>query len=215
MVGRKGLWKRFASPLVRLWSFSRILPPSFTHPPWYFSWSPQREGYPVPGFVSTLFHHMYSVPRRSVHRFLQAMLQVWQPMHLSRWNTIETFARMFTGFLPHPLPSWFSLELVDVNISVPVGARRAPGVECVAELGVAARHEDRFQARLGQAVVPPGPPMVSQGGPGDGNGAFRSVVVDSGSPRHPRANHRPRDDDSVVVVRFDPGVIGHPDLRGV
>jgi len=47
----------------------------------------------VPGRDSTLFHHMYSAPRRSVHTFLQETLQVWQPMHLSRWNTIETCAR--------------------------------------------------------------------------------------------------------------------------
>ena len=47
----------------------------------------------MPGLVSTLFHHMYSVPLRSVQMFLQAMLQVWQPMHLSRWNTIEICAR--------------------------------------------------------------------------------------------------------------------------
>src|SRR5450759_2090650 len=164
MVGRKGLWKRFASPLLRLWSFSRTVPASFTHPPWYFSWSSQRVGYPVPCFVSTLFHHMYSVPRRSVQMFLQAMLQVWQPMHLSRWNTIETCARMFIGVLLHPLPSRFPLELMDVNIRIPVGARRTPGVESEAELGVAARHEDRFQPRLGQAVVPPRPPVVSQRG---------------------------------------------------
>ena len=40
-------------------------------------------------------HHMYSVPGRSVHTFLQAMLQVWQPMHLSRWKTIEICERTF------------------------------------------------------------------------------------------------------------------------
>ena len=57
----------------------------------------------MPGFVSTLFHHMYSAPLRSVQMFLQAMLQVWQPMHLSRWNTIDTCARTFMlgSFRPH------------------------------------------------------------------------------------------------------------------
>jgi hypothetical protein len=55
---------------------SRTPSPSFTQPPWYFSWSSQRRGKPVPGFVSTLFHHMYSVPLRSVQRFLQTTLQV-------------------------------------------------------------------------------------------------------------------------------------------
>ena len=58
--------------------------------PRYFSWSSQRVGKPVPGLVSTLFHHMYSVPLRSVQMLLHAIEHVWHPMHLSRWNTIET-----------------------------------------------------------------------------------------------------------------------------
>ena len=58
--------------------------PSTTQPPRYLVWSSQRVGYPVPGLVSTLFQYMYSVPLRSVQMFLHAMVQVWQPMHLSR-----------------------------------------------------------------------------------------------------------------------------------
>lgn len=44
----------------------------------------------MPGFVSTLFHHWYSVPWRFVQTFLQVTEQVWHPMHLSRFITIAT-----------------------------------------------------------------------------------------------------------------------------
>src|SRR5690348_14417187 len=37
---------------------------------------------------------MYSVPLRSVQMFLHAMVQVWHPMHLSRWKTIATCDRI-------------------------------------------------------------------------------------------------------------------------
>src|SRR5512146_955004 len=87
---------------VLLVDFSRSSPSFNSHPPLYFSWSSQRVGKPVPGFVSTLFHHMYSVPLRSVQMFLHAMLQVWQPMHLSRWNTIATCERTSMARLPAP-----------------------------------------------------------------------------------------------------------------
>jgi hypothetical protein len=72
---------------VRSWT---SFPPFLVKPPPYCSWSSQAVGKPVPGLVSTLFHHMYSDPLRSVHTFLQAMLHVWHPMHLSRWKTIDT-----------------------------------------------------------------------------------------------------------------------------
>src|SRR3990172_8756251 len=94
MLGRYGLWNRFPRAPHLPWSFSLSLFcfSSNAQPPLYFSWSSQRVGYPVPGLVSTLFHHMYSVPLRSVQIFLQEMLHVWQPMHLSRWKTMETCA---------------------------------------------------------------------------------------------------------------------------
>src|SRR3990170_4868901 len=50
--------------------------------------SSQRLGYPLPGWVSTLFQYMYSRPLRLVHWVLQAVVQVWQPMHLLRSITI-------------------------------------------------------------------------------------------------------------------------------
>jgi len=37
---------------------------------------------------------MYSTPGRLVHTCLQVTEQVWQPMHLSRFITIPTCARI-------------------------------------------------------------------------------------------------------------------------
>ena len=48
----------------------------------------------MPGLVSTSLNHMYSAPSRLVHTFLQVTLQVWQPMHLSRFITMPTCAAM-------------------------------------------------------------------------------------------------------------------------
>ena len=42
----------------------------------------------MPGLVSTLLNHAYSMPSRLVQTFLQVTEQVWQPMHLSRFRTI-------------------------------------------------------------------------------------------------------------------------------
>src|SRR5215469_14548662 len=95
MVGMFGLWKMLKTVFCLLVDFNWSLSPSHSQPPLYFSWFSHCVGNPVPGLVSTLFHHMYSVPARSVQRFLQAKLQVWQPMHLSRWKTMETCARTF------------------------------------------------------------------------------------------------------------------------
>src|SRR3972149_351880 len=73
-------------------SFSLKFPPEPSQPPRYLSWSSHVRGYPVPGLVSTLFHHMYSAPLLVVHTFLQETLQVWQPIHLSKWKLIESCA---------------------------------------------------------------------------------------------------------------------------
>src|SRR5512146_631382 len=102
MVGWFGLWKILNSASPLFCDFSSIEPFFTSQPPLYFSWSSHAVGKPVPGLVSTLFHHMYSVPLRSVQMFLQAMEQVWQPMHLSRWNTIEICDRTFIEFSVHP-----------------------------------------------------------------------------------------------------------------
>src|SRR5690348_5787877 len=89
MVGWLGLWKILNRVFPLLDDFSCSLLSFTSQPPWYFSWSSHSVGNPVPGLVSTLFHHMYSVPLRSVQMFLQATEQVWHPMHLSRWKTME------------------------------------------------------------------------------------------------------------------------------
>src|SRR6185437_3931457 len=49
----------------------------------------------MPGLVSTLFHHAYSMPLRDVQTFLHVTEQVWHPMHLSRFITIAICARTF------------------------------------------------------------------------------------------------------------------------
>src|SRR5699024_7056506 len=53
----------------------------------------------MPGLVSTLLNHAYSMPLREVHTFLQVTEQVWQPMHLSRFSTITIWPRIFIGLL--------------------------------------------------------------------------------------------------------------------
>src|SRR3990172_9414687 len=64
--------------------------------------SSQRLGYPLPGWVSTLFQYMYSRPLRLVHWVLQAVVQVWQPMHLFRSITIASCR--FDIILPLRIP---------------------------------------------------------------------------------------------------------------
>src|SRR5699024_7076136 len=64
-------------------------------PPLYISWSSQRLGYPIPGFVSTFLNHMYSAPSRFVHVVLHVTLQVLRPLHLSIFITISICALIF------------------------------------------------------------------------------------------------------------------------
>ena len=52
----------------------------------------------MPGLDSTLLNQAYSTPLRLVYTFLQVTEQVWQPMHLSRLNTIANCARIFICF---------------------------------------------------------------------------------------------------------------------
>src|SRR5512146_724001 len=91
------------------------IPPSFLRrqPPFHFFWFSHSLGKPMPGLVSTLLNQAYSTPSRLVHTFLQVTEQVWQPMHLSRFRTIATWARTFItlyssgrsrrGRLVHPI----------------------------------------------------------------------------------------------------------------
>src|SRR5574337_552077 len=159
MVGMDGLWKMLTMVRALPVDFRRSFPSTTSQPPRYFSWSSQSVGKPVPGFVSTLFHHMYSVPRRSVQMFLQAMLHVWHPMHLSRWNTMAICERTF---IPVLLPSPPELrKLADEDVGVAVAARRAPVVEVEGELPAAADHQVRLQAGPRQAVVAARPAMAA------------------------------------------------------
>jgi len=49
---------------------------------------------------------MYSAPGRFVQTFLQVIEQVWQPMHLSRFITMQTCALIF---MPNNLPTFKKL----------------------------------------------------------------------------------------------------------
>src|SRR5690606_2741702 len=86
----------------------------------------------MPGFVSTLLNHMYSAPGRFVQVLLQVTLQVWHPMHLSKFMTMAICALIFK---PVNL-----LHLTDRNIDIPLVSDRSVIVEAIAELGVAAYH---------------------------------------------------------------------------
>ena len=59
----------------------------------------------MPGLVSTLLNHAYSMPGRLVQTFLQVTEQVWQPMHLSRFSTMPICARIFMLLLLAPAPA--------------------------------------------------------------------------------------------------------------
>ncbi len=56
----------------------------------------------MPGLVSTLLNHAYSMPSRPVQTFLQVTEQVWQPIHLSRLSTMPTCERIFIFSPPVP-----------------------------------------------------------------------------------------------------------------
>src|SRR6478672_11944275 len=61
-------------------------------PPCHRFWSWYVRGYPCPGRVSTLLNHTYSTPLRFVHACLHVTEQVWHPMHLSRFITMDICA---------------------------------------------------------------------------------------------------------------------------
>src|SRR3989304_1537410 len=99
----------------------------------------------MPGLVSTLLNHLYSAPARLVHTFLQGMLQVWQPMHLSRFMTIAIWALIL---IPVHLPGpSHNDDLIALR------SRGSVIVEPVAELCIAPDHLGGFHQNMGQAVV--------------------------------------------------------------
>src|SRR6516165_7786731 len=161
MVGIFGLWKMLKTVFSLLVDFRPSFPSLHSHPPLYFSWFSHCVGYPVPGLVSTLFHHMYSAPLRSVQMFLQAMLHVWHPMHLSRWKTIEICMRTSIVIPLYLPPQLGQLAHQDVGIAIAPGG--SPVVEMESELPVTADHQVRLQACACQAVVTTRPAKAAQG----------------------------------------------------
>src|ERR1035441_10460219 len=72
MVGMLGWWKILTTVFDLLVDLSRSSSSTHAQPPLYLSWSSQSVWNPVPGLVSTLFHHMYSTAasnRRSAHSY--------------------------------------------------------------------------------------------------------------------------------------------------
>src|SRR5690349_3586819 len=175
MVGIFGLWKMLNTVFSLLVDFRPSFPSLDSQPPLYFSWFSHCVGNPVPGFVSTLFHHMYSVPLRSVQMFLQAMLHVWQPMHLSRWNTIATCERTFIEFSSSPFQV---RQLAHQDMCVAVAARGAPVIEMEGELAVPAHHQVRFQPNAREVVVASGAAVIPQRRLRDRISAFGRVILD-------------------------------------
>ena len=154
---------------------------------------------------------MYSVPGRSVHRFLHAKLQVWQPMHLSRWKTIETWERTFIHSPFRPLiPLGAAFELVNDHIGVPVRRCRSVIVESIRMLSITADHQHRLEPHPRNAVRSSAAPVVACRGFGERDGTFRCVIENADSPWDARAHDSPRDDNSVVVVSLNPFVVLDP-----
>src|SRR5262249_35874462 len=105
----------------------------------------------MPGLVSTLLNHAYSMPGRLVHTFLQVTEHVWHPMHLSRFSTMPICARTFMAVSSSVLGRCRLVEPVDLghlayhDELVAVRADRAVVVESVTELRVAADHVRRLE----------------------------------------------------------------------
>src|ERR1051326_8142869 len=105
----------------------------------------------MPGLVSTLLKYTYSVPGRLVHTCLQVTEHVWQPMHLSRFITIATWAMTLTGPLRRAALELHLLRAApDDGDLVALVAGRAVVVERVAELAV----PDRKSTRLNSSHIP-------------------------------------------------------------
>src|SRR5215469_3977815 len=140
---------------------------SRAQPPFHCSWSSYRFGYPVPGLVSTLLKYTYSRPGRLVQTCLQVTEQVWQPMHLSRFITMATWAiTLIAGLRPargraaRAAPRAVSLVLhvlgpaADDRDLVALASGRSVVVERPGQLPVAADHVGGLDHQVGQRVVP-------------------------------------------------------------
>src|SRR6185437_17035602 len=111
---------------------------------------------------------MYSVPGRSVQRFLQARLHVWHPMHLSRWKTIETCERMFMRD-PFLIPLGLALQLMNQHVGVAICTGRTVIVEAIAIVRITSGHQNGFQPHSGDAVGPATAPVFADWRLGKGN----------------------------------------------
>src|SRR5210317_1778716 len=101
----------------------------------------------MPGLVSTLLNQIYSAPARLVQTFLQGMLQVWQPRHLSRFKTMAICALIF---IPFHLSS-----LSDHDHLISLGTSWAIIVETIAQLGIPTDHLSRLHQDAGNTIVGP------------------------------------------------------------
>src|SRR5579875_3091451 len=106
----------------------------------------------MPGFVSTLLKYTYSVPGRLVQTCLHVTEQVRQPMHLSRFITIATWAMILIAGC-----SASELHLLgaapDHRDLVALAAGRAVVVEREGLLAVPADHVGRLDDQPGKRVV--------------------------------------------------------------
>src|SRR5579872_33446 len=157
---------------------------------------------------------MYSVPGRSVQRFLQARLQVWHPMHLSRWNTMEICERTFITE-SSSIPLRLALQFVDDHVRIAIGGRRPVIVESIAILCVASGHQHGLEPHARDAVGPSTSTPPAEWRLGKRNGPLGRVIEDADAARDPRADHGARHDDSIVVVRLHPVIIQDADLCGI
>src|ERR1035437_30861 len=202
------------SSLFLLPSFRRSRPSSSSQPPSYCSWSSYSVGYPVPGLVSTSFPHMYSVPGRSVQRFLQARLHVWHPIHLSRWKTIEICERTFMRY-SSLVPLCLALQLMDDHVGVAISGRRAVIVKAITVLRVTSGHQYGLQPHSSDAIGSSTAPVFADWRLGKRDGPFRGMVKDANAARDPGADHGARHDDAIVVVGLHPVVVQDSDVGGV
>src|SRR3972149_1560094 len=108
--------------------------------------------------------------------FLQATLHRWQPIHLSRWKVIESWALI--SILPfHLLISHSSYE----DMRVPYDRYGSPCVEAVRELAVASGHKGGFQPLPRERVVEASPYLISLFSLGNVDRPLLRVVCE----RHP------------------------------
>src|ERR1051326_2833554 len=131
---------------------------------------------------------MYSVPGRSVHRFLQAKLHVWHPMHLSRWNTIEICERTFISE-SSSIPLWLALQFVDDHVRIAIGGRRPVIVEPVAILRVASGHQHGLEPHASYAVGSSAAPPAANQRLGERNGPLGRMIKDTDAAGDPGTHH--------------------------